>query len=461
MSGLVDLVVGALPPGSVLSSPDDMAPYLVDWRGMFRGHADCVIRPKTVDEVATVVRLAQRHGTAIVPQGGNTGLAGGATPLPDRPQIVLSLNRMNAVRAVDRAGMTLAVEAGCVVEVAKRAALDAGRQLPIGFAAEGSATIGGMVSTNAGGINALRYGTARQLVLGLEAVLADGTVLHGLRTLRKDVAGYDWKQLLIGSEGTLGIVTAAVLRLAPLCATRTGAFIATDSPVSALSLLEHVQDTLGDSVSAFELMSDASVQRVVRHVGGRVPVEPSAWYVLMEVADNSGDLSARLEAALGTAIEQGIAHDAALSTSLAQLSEFWSLREGMGEAERLAGRSVKHDVSVGVSSVPEFLNSAISAVNAIDPGLDVNAFGHVGDGNIHFNVLGAADSRAEKQINRAVHDVVLQFQGSISAEHGIGQYRVQELAASKSEAEHALMRRIKQALDPAGHLNPGKVLPMT
>ena len=457
---MIDSIIGALPSGTVLTDPEAIAPYLVDWRGMFRGSAECVVRPRTVEEVATVIRLARSHGMAIVPQGGNTGLAGGATPLPGRSQIVLSLNRMNAVRSIDRAGMTMAAEAGCIVEAAKNSALQQGRQLPIGFAAEGSATIGGMVSTNAGGINALRYGTARQLVLGLEAVLADGTILHGMRNLRKDVAGYDWKQLLIGSEGTLGIVTAAMLKLATVPSKRTGAFVAVGSATAALGLLEHVQDTLGDCVSAFELMSDASVQRVVLHLGGRVPMGASPWYVLLEVADNSSDLNDRLEACLDTAVEHGIVQDAAISASLSQLAEFWKLREGMGEAERLAGRSVKHDVSVGVSDVPEFLEAAVRAVAAVASDLDVNAFGHVGDGNIHFNVLGSQRPETDKEINAAVHAVVQQFRGSISAEHGIGQYRVKELAASKSESEHALMRRLKLALDPECILNPGKVLPL-
>ncbi|MDQ0141187.1 FAD-binding oxidoreductase [Cupriavidus necator] len=457
---LVSALQASLSAGGVITNAEDMAPYLSDWRGMFHGDAVCVVRPANVAELARVVTLASEQDVAIVPQGGNTGLAGGATPLQGRRQLLLSLTRMSRIRSIDRAGMTMAVEAGCVLETAKLAAAKKGRQLPIGFAAEGSATIGGMLSTNAGGVNALRYGTARQLVLGLEAVLADGTIVDGMRNLRKDNAGYDWKQILIGSEGTLGIITAAVLRLAPVAKERAVAFVALDSPEHALELLEFLHDRVGDAVTAFELMSRASADRVVAFVGGRIPCNAAPWYVLVETSDHAPDLAGRLESALADFAENtGSLQDAAVAQSISQAKEMWALRENMGEAERHAGRSVKHDVAVGVSDVPAFMAEASRAVMSISNGLDINAFGHLGDGNIHFNVLGSADRETDYRINHTVHDVVSKFNGSIAAEHGIGQYRVKELQRVKSATEHMLMMRLKTALDPDSLLNPGKILP--
>jgi FAD/FMN-containing dehydrogenase len=318
-----------------------------------------------------------------------------------------------------------------------------------------------MISTNAGGINALRYGTARQLVLGLEAVLADGTVVHGLGGLRKDNAGYDWKQLLIGSEGTLGIVTAAVLRLTPLPAERELAFASVASPEQALALLERFQDTMGDAISAFELMSGPTMDVVVGHLGGRAPLAGAGWLVLIEVADSAGRLRERLEGALADAAEAEIVLDAALPESAEQTRRFWTLRESVGEAERRGERSVKHDVAVRVSDVPAFIREAEAALARLSPALRTIVFGHLGDGNLHFNVVvprtGAA-SVADEAVTRAVHDVVARFGGSITAEHGIGQYRTGELLRLKPPEELALMRRLKQALDPEGLLNPGKVI---
>ncbi len=459
MSFVSDLQRG-LSDGAVITNAEDVAPYLSDWRGMFHGDAVCVVRPADTQELARAVMLARQQEVAIVPQGGNTGLAGGATPLQGRRQLLLSLTRMSRIRSIDRAGMTMAVEAGCVLETAKMAAAEKGRQLPIGFAAEGSATIGGMLSTNAGGVNALRYGTARQLVLGLEAVLADGTIVNGMRNLRKDNAGYDWKQLLIGSEGTPGIITAAVLRLSPIAKDQAVAFVALDRPEDALELLEFLHDRVGDAVTAFELMSRASVDRVLAFAGGRVPCAAASWYVLVEISDHAPDLDGRLELALTDFAENtGKLSDAAVAQSIGQAKEMWALRENMGEAERHAGRSVKHDVAVGVSDVPAFIAEASLAVMSVSSRLDVNAFGHLGDGNIHFNILGSVDRLTDSRINHVVHDVVTKFNGSIAAEHGIGQYRVNELQRVKSRTEHMLMMRLKSALDPDTLLNPGKILP--
>ncbi|CAN5118107.1 FAD-binding oxidoreductase [soil metagenome] len=449
----------AVPACPVLTDAADTAAYLTDWRGLFHGQALAVVRPGSVDDVSAIVRVAAAHGVAVVAQGGNTGLAGGAIPVGTRPQIVLSLTRMAKIRRIDRVGMTIEVEAGCIVQTAKDAAEQAGRFLPIAFAAQGSAMIGGVIATNAGGINALRYGVVRQLVLGLEAVLADGSIVRKLGGLRKDNAGYDWKQCLIGSEGTLGIVTAAVLRLAPVVRERRVAFISLESPAAALSLLERLQDTVGDTVSAFELMSGASVDRVVRHVGGRLPVAASNWYVLLEIADNASGLDDRVEQVLMAAAEAGDLVDAALADSLAQLEQFWALRENISEAERHAGVSIKHDIAVSVSDVPAFVEVATAALTALDPALELNAFGHLGDGNLHFNVLTGASRIDKGLVNRTVHDVVNRFGGSIAAEHGIGQYRVDELVRLRPGGELDVMQRIKAAFDPRGLLNPGKVVP--
>ncbi len=443
---------------AVVTDPADLEPRLVDWRKVYRGRAIALVRPRDVSEVAATVRVAAEHGVAIVPQGGNTGLSGGATPLPDRSQIVLSLERMARIRAVDRVGMTVEADAGCVVEDVKRAAEDVGRLLPIGFGAQGSAHIGGIVSTNAGGVNALRYGTTRQLVLGLEAVLADGTVLHGLRGLRKDNAGYDWKQILIGSEGTLGIVTGALLRLVPRPRERESAWISVTSPTRALELLERLLDRMGDSIVAFELMSHASVSKGTHYLDIDLPVAESAWHVLVEVADSAGELKRRLEEGLLAAAESGLLEDAVPAATDIQRERFWTLREGLGEAERHAGATAKHDVAVSVSDVPAFLEEAERAALGVGPGLSINAYGHLADGNVHFNVMLGDGGVPVEAVGRAVHDVVARFDGSISAEHGIGRGRVDELERLKPPAELELMRKLKHALDPQGLLNPGKVL---
>lgn len=448
----------AAPACPLVTAPQDMASYLQDWRDKFHGRALCVARPACVEEVAALVRSAAALRIGVVPQGGNTGLAGGATPSGERPQIVMSLGRMAAIRCVDRVGMTLQAEAGCVLQTARQAAADHGRMLPITFAAQGSAQIGGIISTNAGGIHALRYGTVRQQVLGLEAVLADGSVVRRMGGLRKDNAGYDWKHWLIGAEGTLAIITAAVLRLVPAPRAQCSAFVALQSPAAALALLEHLQDRIGDSLSAFELMSGASVERARAMLGVALPTTAAPWHVLVEIGDSAPAPQDRLLEALGDAMEAGIVDDAAVADSLTRNAQMWALRENITEAEHQAGCSIKHDVAVAVSAVPDFIACASAAVRALSPALKINAFGHVGDGNIHFNVIDAGAGVSHAAVYRAVHDAVVSFDGSIAAEHGIGQYRVAELVRLSDPPEMGLMHRVKRALDPENTFNPGKLL---
>jgi FAD/FMN-containing dehydrogenase len=446
-----------LGPAGIITDWTDLEPYVVDWRKLFPGRPACVVRPTSTEQVAQIVQICREAGTPIVPQGGNTGLAGGAVPDASGTQVVLSLNRMAAIRNVDPVGMTIEVEAGCILKVAQDAAATAGRLLPISLAAEGSATIGGVVAANAGGVNVLRYGMTRNLVLGLEVVLPDGTIANGLRRLRKDNAGYDWKQLFIGSEGTLGIVTAAVLRLLPRPKHSVTALLSVSDPEAALRLLELAQDELGDQVTAFELISRTSMELVAKHAGLKPPIAEGEWFVLIEAASSLAGLREAAETMLGSAFEHEIALDGVIAESGAQAAQLWALREHVTESEAREGKSVKHDVSVPLTSVPRFLVEAGEALAAGSAGTRVNAFGHLGDGNIHYNIFVEAEHDAGT-VNRIVHDVVAAHGGSISAEHGIGQYRVGELARYRSAAEMELARKIKRALDPDGLLNPGKVL---
>jgi FAD/FMN-containing dehydrogenase len=450
-------LTGLLGPTAVITGGSDLEPYAVDWRKLFPGRPACVVRPSSTEQVAQIVRICHDAGAAIVPQGGNTGLAGGAVPDASGTQVVLSLNRMAAIRRVDPVGLTIEAEAGCILKVAQDAAGAAGRLLPISLAAEGSATIGGVVATNAGGVNVLRYGMTRSLVLGLEVVLPDGTVANGLRKLRKDNAGYDWKQLFIGSEGTLGIVTAAVLRLLPRPKHSMTALLSVADPAAALRLLELAQDELGDQISAFELISATSMQLVARHAGLKAPIAEGEWFVLIEAASSLAGLREAAGSMLGSAFEQEIALDGVIAESGVQAAQLWALREHVTESEARESKSVKHDVSVPLTEVPRFLIEAGQALAAGAPGTRVNAFGHLGDGNIHYNVLVDAGQDAGV-VNRIVHDVVAAFGGSISAEHGIGQYRVGELARYRAATEMDLARTLKRALDPDNRLNPGKVL---
>jgi FAD/FMN-containing dehydrogenase len=449
----------------VLTQPQDTAPYFIDWRKRYRGEAECVVRPASTAEVSNVVRLCAHEGVALVPQGGNTGLCGGSVPTGAGREIVLSLARMNRIREIDALNDTLTAEAGCVLAEIQRAADEAGRLFPLSLGAEGSCLIGGNLSTNAGGVNVLRYGNARDQVLGLEVVLPDGRVWNGLRGLRKDNTGYDLKQLFIGAEGTLGVITAAVLKLYPRPSAGATAWIAVASPARAVELLAYLRARLGDRLSAFELVSRACLDAVLAHAPGTRDPLPArhSWYVLAELADG-GDpatLQALIERALLDCAEHGELEDVALSHNEAQARALWRIRDTIPEAQF---RNVKHDVSVPVSRVPALIERASAALEAEFPGVRVYAFGHIGDGNVHFNV-GMGDAAAtdelisrQEAVNRVVYDLVDALGGSISAEHGLGQLKREEIRRHKDPLELELMRTLKGALDPLGLMNPGKLL---
>jgi FAD/FMN-containing dehydrogenase len=459
----------ALGPKGWTDDPEEMAPYLTEWRGIFHGRAALVARPASTAEVAAVVRLCAESGIGIVPQGGNTGLVGGAAPDPHGRDIVLSTQRLNRIRDFDPVNDTMTVEAGVVLQAVQETAAAADRLFPLSLGAEGSCQIGGTLATNAGGNAVLRYGNARDLVLGLEVVLADGRVWDGLRALRKDNTGFDLKHLFIGAEGTLGIITAAVLKLYPRPKQVETAFVAVPDPAAAVALLGRARAGSGDAVTAFELIPRQGMDFALAHVAGTADplAEPADWYVLMEFSSPvpGDDLRQKLEAVLEAAFEDELVLDATLAASQAQAQQLWHIREAIVEGQRLAGAQIKHDVSVPVSRVPDFLARAAEAVTACRPGVRINAFGHVGDGNIHFNLTqpdtmaGDAFLAEADDLTRRVHDIVAALGGSISAEHGIGQLKRNEMAARKPPVELDLMRRIKRALDPAGIMNPGKVIP--
>jgi FAD/FMN-containing dehydrogenase len=458
----------AVGPKGWIDEPDAMARYLVDERRLYRGRTPLVVRPASTDEVAAVVRICHRHGIPIVPQGGNTGMVGGGVPHERGDEILLSLARLNRIRAVDPLDYTMTAEAGCILADLQQAAEAADRLFPLSLAAEGSCTIGGNLSTNAGGVAVLRYGNARELTLGIEAVLPDGRVWDGLTALRKDNTGYDLKQLFIGGEGTLGIITAAVLRLFPRPRDVVTAFVAVPAPQAAIELLAAARAGSGDQLSAFELMSRFALELTLAHVPGITdPLEkPHEHYVLLEFgsADRDANLRTRVEAVLADAFERALVRDATIAASSAQAKALWRIRESITEAQKADGGGIKHDVSVPVSRVAAFIAEASAACEAHEPGVRVLAFGHVGDGNVHFNLCrpketGAAafEARAE-EFNRIVHDIVARMGGSISAEHGIGRLKRGELARYAPAVELDLMRAVKRALDPRGIMNPGKVI---
>ncbi len=460
-------LVDAVGASNVLTAAADTEPFLTDWRGRYHGRARAVVRPGTTAEVAAVVRACADASVPIVPQGGNTSMCGGATPGASGEAIVVSLVRMRRVRAVDVENATITVEAGLPLAAVQDAAAAAGMQFPLSLAAEGTATIGGNLSTNAGGIAVLRFGNARELVLGLEVVLADGRVLDALRGLRKDNTGYDLKHLFVGAEGTLGIVTAAVLKLFPAPRARATAWVAVASPADAVALLRALRQALSDRLTGFELISDVALAFVLRHFDKlRNPLPGHPWYALVQADDAADDspLAGQLEHALADALEAGIARDAAVAQSGEQAAAMWALRESISDAQKMEGLNIKHDIALPVSAIPEYLDAAQATLSAAWPGVRFVVFGHLGDGNLHYNLSAPEGVAAEAFIahapraNRIVHDLVMARAGTISAEHGIGQLKRDELVRYKSEVELDVMRAVKRALDPRGLMNPGKVL---
>jgi FAD/FMN-containing dehydrogenase len=450
--------------GRLLTDAAEMAPFLTDWRKQWSGDALAVAQPDSSNDVAAIVRWCAGHGVPIVPQGGNTGMSGGATPDPGGAALVLSLARLNKVRSIDGINNTITVDAGCILRTIQEAALEADRLFPLSLAAEGSCTIGGNLATNAGGTAVLRYGNARALCLGLEVVTTQGEIWDGLRGLRKDNTGYDLRDLFIGSEGTLGVITGAVLKLFPRPAGRAVAFVAVESPQQALGLYSESLLRFDAAVTAFELLSDACLALVLAHFGSaRSPFDSrAAWYVLIEITDGESETAARakLEALLEGGFALGFLVDAVVSNSLAQDHALWALRENISEAHGARGRTIKHDIALPISRIADFLDEAEAAIVGRWPDIGFVTFGHLGDGNLHYNFSPPAgdDPAIEAEINRVTHDLVVHYGGSISAEHGLGVLRRDEAARYKSPVELGLMRAIKGALDPRGIMNPGKVL---
>ncbi|WP_422845406.1 FAD-binding oxidoreductase [Acidovorax sp. M2(2025)] len=455
--------------GRLFTEADEMAPFLTDWRGKWTGTALAVVQPESPQDVASVMRWCHERRIPVVPQGGNTGLSGGATPDASGRSVVLSLSRLQSVRSVDLQNNTITVDAGVTLLALQEAAQAQGRMFPLSLAAEGSCTIGGNLASNAGGVQVLRYGNARELCLGLEVVTAEGGLWNGLRGLRKDNTGYDLRDLYIGSEGTLGIITGATLKLFPQPRSQVVACVAVPAPGEAVELLTFAQARLGAALTAFELMSDTCLQLVEKHVpGSRIPFgERSPWYVLMELSGELDDAQATssMESLLEAAFEQSLITDAALSSSLSQLQALWALRENISEAQGAEGKTIKHDISLPASRIAEFIESTDTAIRAQSDMVRLVVFGHLGDGNLHYNLSPAEGASPaeflalEPAMNRLVHDAVHARGGSISAEHGLGVLRRDESARYKSPVELDLMRRIKAALDPHGLLNPGKLLP--
>jgi FAD/FMN-containing dehydrogenase len=464
---LLARIAGIVGGAHVLSAPADIEPFLNDWRGRFRGAARAVVKPGSTDEVAAVVRVCAETGISMVPQGGNTGLCGGAVPDESGDEILVSLVRMNRVRALDAANATITVEAGMPLAAVQDAANAAGLHFPLSLASEGSCTIGGNLSTNAGGTAVLRYGNTRDLTLGVEAVLADGSIFSALRGLRKDNTGYDLKQLFIGAEGTLGIITAAVLKLFPAPRTRVTAFAAVSSVEAAIDLLRRLQAALSDRLTGFEVMSAFSlVLSRKHHPGVPDPLPGHPWYVLIQADDSAANapLPVLIETALAAAVEAGVVADVVVAQSGEQAARLWALRENISEAQRREGPNIKHDISLPASAIPPFMRECAIALGQAFPGARLVVFGHLGDGNLHYNLSApeAIDARDfmdnAARANRIVHDLVARHGGSFSAEHGVGQLKRDELVRYKSPVELRMMRAVKLAFDPLCLMNPGKVL---
>ena len=472
-SAVIDALKSALGPGGWLEAPGDIAPFLTDFRHLYQGAASLVVRPASVAQVAEVVRQCAAATVRIVPHGGNTSYCGGATPHEDRSEIVLSLARLNRIREVDGPGYSLTLDAGCTLAAAQAAAAGADRRFPLSLGSEGSCQIGGNLSTNAGGTAVLRYGMMRDLVLGLEVVLPDGRVLDQLNSLRKDNTGYDIKQLFLGAEGTLGVITGACLKLYPLAGDFITALVALDNIGAAVALLGRIRDTFGDAVEGFEYLPDIALEFATRHVAGVVRpfAAPHPAYVLLEMASprDLPELAGRVEDFLARELEQGALRDAVLAKSGQERDALWHLREQIPTAQTREGASLKHDVSLPVGRLAAFVAEAVPLLAVLAPGARTVGYGHVGDGNLHFNLSppagtarGSAEERAfialAPQIERALHDLVARLGGSFSAEHGIGRLKVGELERYEDPVALDLMRRVKRAIDPDGIMNPGKVL---
>jgi len=452
----------------ILTGAADQDAYVIDWMKKYRGRALAVVRPAETTQVAALLSCCNEAGISVVPQGGNTGMAGGATPDDSGRQVILSLGRLNKIRAIDPVGNTITVDAGCILATIQAAAREAGRFFPLSLGAEGSCTIGGNLATNAGGIAVLRYGNTRELALGLEVVLADGRIWDGLQGLRKDNTGYDLRDLFIGSEGTLGVITAAVLKLHAAPATRATAMIALPDQDAALRLFERLRGRAGDRLTAFEFMSRNCLDLVLQHVAG--VTSPFATLppavILAEVSDTDpeADLPSLLESILAKAIDAGEAQDAVIAQNSEQAKALWRLREGISEAQMRAGKTIKHDIALPIGRLTEFMRDCETAVEAAFPGLRFLVFGHLGDGNLHYNLQRAPQMNDDDfyklsgPLNAVVHDLVDRYRGSISAEHGVGQLRRDELPRYKPPVAMQIMHDLKRLFDSRNILNPGKLL---
>ncbi|WP_300298973.1 FAD-binding oxidoreductase [Ferrovibrio sp.] len=465
---LLDRFRAIVGPKGWTSDPDALALHVREWRDLYAGTTPLVLKPTSTAEVAAIVKLARETKTKLVPQGGNTGLVGGGIPFDAGDEIVLSLQRMNKIRAIDPLNDTVTVEAGCILQTVQQAAREAGRLFPLSIGSEGSCTIGGNLSTNAGGNAVLRYGNTRELTLGLEVVLADGQIWDGLRGLRKDNTGYDLRDLFIGGEGTLGIITAAVLKLHPLPKAMATAFTAIPSPQAAIELLALAKAATGGQVTGCEIMPRIGLDYVLRHTPATSdPIaERHPWYLILEFSSgrDDGAIGETMEAVLAEGFEKGLVLDAAIAQSDAQRAAFWKIREAMSSSQKPEGGSIKCDISVPVSQMPLFIERASKAVEDLIPGVRIVAFGHIGDGNVHFNPSQPVGWKPEDfmaywdRVHQIVHDIAHEMKGSISAEHGVGRMKIDEITQYKSPVEIEMMRRIKRAFDPDNILNPGKVV---
>lgn len=466
---LIEAVRAALGDKAVVTNPHDIAPWLDDWRGRYHGASAAMFAPDTTEGVATIVRLAREFGVPLVPQGGNTSMVGGATPPADGSALILSLRRMNRIRSIDPAAQLAVVEAGVILQTLHDAADARGMRFPLTLGARGSATIGGLTATNAGGTQVLRFGTMRSLVAGIEAVLPDGSIHDGLAALKKDNRGYDLTHLLVGAEGTLGVVTAVTLRLVPAVHDRATGWLAVESPGDALKALRAMEARSGSAIESFELVPKMALDLVLKHIPGTRPPFDGAhpWLVLIDYVSQRGEgpAQAALEDLMQGVLGSGLAQDGVVAASEAQAEAFWRLRDSISEAERAEGPTMAHDISVPVDAMPAFMLHAAAQVEAAFPGVHASAFGHLGDGNVHFHVnapagVDAARWRAAvgEPASHMVYDLVVAAGGSISAEHGIGQMKRGELARLSSPARMAALRAIKSGLDPHGLMNPGKLL---